>query len=93
MEDKKIEIRICVGTLCAVMGGSDLQLIDEYLPQEWLPHLNIVGSTCIGPCKDTSKGLKPPFVAINGEVIPEASITAIHRKVEQILKDEHLIDA
>ena len=75
MQKKKYEVVICSGTLCHVLGGSELPALGKYLPEEWKDIVEINGSSCMNHCKDTS--MKPPFVEIDGYVIQEASIQKI----------------
>lgn len=70
--DKKIEIKLCIGTLCYIMGGAELQLIEEDLPEEFQDRVRIITSTCLNHCYN-NKDKKPPFVEIDGEVISEAN--------------------
>lgn len=74
---KNIKIKICIGTLCYVMGGSELQLLEEHIPEEFKEKVDIIGSTCLDYCLNQKKFGKPPFAEINGEVIAGASINKI----------------
>jgi NADH:ubiquinone oxidoreductase subunit E len=78
-----ISIKICRGTVCHVMGGSELPLLSEMLPANLLEKVTIEGTTCIGACNDKSNR-KPPFVEVNGKIIEQASINKI---VEAIKKE------
>lgn len=80
--DHKIEIKICVGTLCYIMGNAELQLLQEKLPQQFRDKVRISTSTCLNHCYKL-KEHKPPFIEINGEVVSQASTN----KVINILKD------
>lgn len=82
--EEKIEIKICVGTLCYIMGNAELQLLKEKLPQQLRDRVKISTSTCLNHCYDL-KDKKPPFVEINGEVIAQASTS----KVINILKEKY----
>lgn len=83
MEEKKLTVKICTGTLCYVMGGAELQLIDEYLPEEILDRVDIKGAPCLDHCNHCD-GPKAPFVEVGGKVISEASVT----KVVEAIKEE-----
>lgn len=76
----KINLKICVGTMCYVMGGAELKDAAESLPPEVKEHLNITYSPCIG-CEE---GLQPPFIEINGKKI--AGVSKIN--LIQIVKEE-----
>ena len=78
---KKNMVTICTGTACFVMGGSDLLLLEEQLPDDLKAITNIEGSTCIGDCERSGQGKhqsdRAPFVRINGELIEQASVQKI----------------
>ncbi len=81
-----VEVKICVGTLCSVMGGSDLQLLDEHIPEEWESRVKIVGSTCLQLCHDEQHGGKPPYATVNGECVSSATINSILERIEVQLR-------
>jgi len=74
-------VTICTGTACFVMGGSELLLLDEQLPDDLKAVTDIEGSPCIGACKRSEYGKtqsdRAPFVKINGEVIEQANVQKI----------------
>ncbi len=82
-EHKEISIKVCTGTLCHVMGGSNLPALKELLPKEMAARIALKGSICLGACKDQNK--QPPFVLVNDVLIEEATIEKIK---EFILKSE-----
>ena len=45
---KKVNVKICVGTMCYVMGGAELRDVIESLPQNILEHLNVSYSPYLG---------------------------------------------
>lgn len=79
----KIRITICTGTACFVMGGSDLLLLEEQLPESLKEHVHITASTCIDVCQEDDQG-KPPFVEIDGVVMSEASIPKIVKYLNEL---------
>lgn len=82
---KKIELDICIGTTCFVMGADKLQEINEYFPAEWGNSVEIKASTCLGLCQNNEYS-KAPYVKIDGEIMPNASVekilVEIKRKIE-----------
>ena len=78
---KKHKVDICTGTTCFVMGGSELLLLEEQLPDDLKEVTKINGSPCIGICKHADYGKAQadhaPFVQIDGEVVDEASIQKV----------------
>jgi NADH:ubiquinone oxidoreductase subunit E len=82
--DKKVEIVICSGTLCYLMGGADLQLLFEHLPADLKDRVSIKGSPCLGLC-DLPENGKPPFVLINGRSVSQASIQTLIDEIQSEL--------
>jgi len=78
---KKHSVNICTGTTCFVMGGSELMLLEEQLPDDLKAVTEIKGSPCIGICKLADYGKAQsdhaPFVQIDGEVVDQASIQKV----------------
>ena len=83
---KKYKIKICTGTLCHVLGGSELPMLRNYLPDNLKKECEIRGSSCLGYCLD--KALTPPFAEINGEMVEAASIEKIVKELKSRNKDE-----
>ena len=48
---EKINVKICVGTMCYVMGGAELRDVIESLPHNILEHLNVSYSPCLESVK------------------------------------------
>ena len=65
---KKIEIKICMGTTCFIMCNSELQEIEKEINPAILPYIQILGSSCLGICKD-AQFKKIPCATIDGNII------------------------
>lgn len=83
---KKHTVVICTGTLCHVMGGSELPSLVDYLPEHYASRVTLKGSPCIEQCKNS--GLKPPFAEIDGELVPEASIEKLVNELKKRIKND-----
>ncbi len=81
---KKIQISICTGTLCHVMGGSNLPGLKSMLPEHIAEKVEIRGSICMDACKDKSK--KPPFVKIDDVLMEAATVEKIIAILEEKTK-------
>ena len=66
----KIELKICMGTMCYVMGGAELKAAIDSLPHEEREQIQISYSPCLGMCND---GGEPPYVQVNGRTIARVS--------------------
>jgi len=78
---KRHVVTICTGTACFVMGGSELLLLEEQLPDDLKAVTDIEGSPCLETCKRSGYGKTQsdhaPFVQIDGEVMEQASAQKI----------------
>ncbi len=80
---EKIKVTICCGTYCHVMGGAEVQLLDELIPPEMARHLDIRYSSCLGYCKEGYGN--PPFVKINGKYMSESNVEKIKQELLALL--------
>lgn len=53
--NKKINIQICTGTSCYVMGASELLMLEDLLPESIKDNVVITGSPCFGLCCSSGK--------------------------------------
>ncbi len=79
-----IKVKICSGTVCHVMGGSDLHMITEFLPDNLKNKVIVEGVPCLGFCNEPN-GLKPPFVQVNNKLISQASLSKIIENIQSEL--------
>lgn len=77
----KIEVKICMGTMCYVMGGAELKSIVASLPKEIKEAVNISYSPCLETCNNAGE---PPYIQVNGRIISRVS----KANFIQILKEE-----
>ncbi len=73
---KKINVSICLGTTCFVLGSSKLQNLEDYLPEHMLPFVEIQGVPCLNLCTNF-KYPKAPYVQVDNEIISEATVEKI----------------
>ena len=57
----KINVRVCLGTTCYVMGASELLGLLEGLPAELRGRIEVAGSNCLNLCQQGAFG-RAPFV-------------------------------
>jgi NADH:ubiquinone oxidoreductase subunit E len=86
MQGKKHQVVICTGTLCHVLGGSELPALGTYIPKEWNKIVDIKGSSCLEHCKNTS--MKPPFAEIDGTLIQEATIQKLIDHLKNCIEND-----
>ncbi|WP_047449273.1 hypothetical protein [Alistipes sp. ZOR0009] len=82
-----ITVKICTGTLCYVMGGSDLWTLQDILPENLKDRVFIKGSPCLGYCTN-EQPVKAPYAEVNGKVIREASVSSIIEVIKEELGGE-----
>jgi len=85
----KVQVQICVGTACHIMGAADLITIEDLVAERLRDRVEVKGISCLDLCKDEAHG-KPPFVIIDGETLAEATLDKVLRRIEQ--RAERLID-
>lgn len=83
---EKVQVKICLGTLCYVMGGANLPLLAEKLPPEMRGKVKVVGAPCLEYCNELGNE-KAPFVEINGKCVANASLNKVMALIEEELKD------
>lgn len=67
-----IELKICQGTTCYVMGAAQLATFATNLPADLRGHVRVTGCHCLGLCRDGAFG-GAPYVSIDGEVLAAAT--------------------
>lgn len=79
---KKIEIEICLGTTCFVMGASKLQELETLIPPKYRSLVEVKANTCMDLCKNATY-MKAPFVKVDGELITEANVEKVLNVLER----------
>ena len=74
--DKKLNVKICVGTYCYVMGGSKLNNLKSQLPDDLKEKVYVEASVCLG-CDKMTSDPKPPYAEVNGKLIEKANLDKI----------------
>ncbi len=80
-----IDLKICMGTMCYVMGGAELRGLVETLPEEIRQHLAVSYSPCLGTCDKA--GTPPPFIELDGEPIGGVSKNNLLQILKEALSD------
>lgn len=82
---EKINVKVCLGTTCFVMGSSNLQELIETVPAKYGEKVDVLGVPCLGLCSIDWEYSRAPYVKVDDEVIYEATVekvlTAIERKL------------
>ena len=82
-----VQLQICQGTTCYVMGASTLASWASELPEDIRDRVKVVGSHCLGYCND-GEFSRPPYVKVDDEVIAEATPEKILESIRKHLSVE-----
>ena len=80
----KIDLKICMGTMCYVMGGAELRALVDMLPEDVKQHLCVSYSPCLGVCD--IKG-EPPYIKLDGKIVAGVSKTNLLQIIKEALSD------
>lgn len=80
--DKKISVKVCLGTTCFVMGSSNLQELIETVPKKYGDMVEVAGVPCLGLCSIDWEFSKAPYVKVDDEVIKEATVEKVLSAIE-----------
>lgn len=83
---KNIDVEICFGTTCFVLGGSHLQELENALENDLKERVNIIPQNCLGLCKD-ERYSRAPFVKVNGQIIDGATVEKVINKIKSELNE------
>jgi len=73
---EKLLVKVCVGTTCYVLGGSELTDLARAIPAGWKDRVAVEGTVCLDLCR-TAQKLKPPFVLVGDQVVDQASVEKV----------------
>ena len=81
----KVEVKVCLGTTCFVMGGSNLQDLNEIIPQKYGNDVELSAANCLGLCSINWEYSKAPYVKVNEEVVSEATVEKVLEEIDKQL--------
>ncbi len=84
---KKIEVKVCLGTTCFVMGSSYLQELMDIIPKKYGEKVTVTGSPCLGLCSVNWEYSKAPYVRVDNEVVSEATIEKVLAEIDRNLEN------
>ena len=83
---QKIQVEICCGTACYLLGASQMMDLEEALPEDLKGRVEILPRTCLGLCERENIG-SAPFVRFgNGEVMSDASCDKVLVRIRQLVE-------
>ena len=81
----KVEVKVCLGTTCFVMGGSNLQELNDIIPQKYGDKVELSAANCLGLCSINWEYSKAPYVKVNEEVVSEATVDKVLEEIDKQL--------
>lgn len=82
----KVNVKICMGTTCFVMGASQLQDLVDIVKNKYGEYVEVSGSTCLNFCtQKDNEYAKAPYVTVNDTVISEATIDKVLQEIDRKL--------
>ncbi|HCB11373.1 MAG TPA: hypothetical protein DEO94_04395 [Cyanobacteria bacterium UBA11991] len=82
----KVNVKVCLGTTCFVMGSSNLQELIDLVPKKYGDKVDVAGSPCLGLCSIDWEFSKAPYVKVNDTVIKEATVEKVLEEIDKQLK-------
>ncbi|MBR6099225.1 NAD(P)H-dependent oxidoreductase subunit E [bacterium] len=86
---EKLVVKVCLGTTCFVMGGSNLQELSELVPQKYGDKVEVTGSPCLGLCSIKMEYAKAPYVKVGNEVVEDATVEKVIAAIEKHINNKN----
>ena len=86
----KVNVEICCGTACYLLGAMALMELEGNLPDDLAGKVTFEAKTCLGQCEDDRLG-GAPFVRFNGqEVMSRATPARVLDRCRELLSGEEV---
>ncbi len=82
MMEKKISVKVCLGTTCFVMGSANLQELIDTVPAKYGDKVEVSGVPCLGLCSIDWEFSKAPYVKVDDDVIKEATVEKVLKAID-----------
>lgn len=82
---EKISVKVCIGTTCFVMGGANLQELNDIIPKKYGDKVEVTPSNCLGLCSINWEYSKAPYVKVGEEVVSEATVERVLEEIDRQL--------
>ncbi len=82
---EKISVKVCTGTTCFVMGGANLQELNDIIPKKYGDKVEVMPSNCLGLCSINWEYSKAPYVKVGEEVVAEATVEKVLEEIDRQL--------
>jgi len=85
---EKINVKVCLGTTCFVMGSSNLQELMDTVPAKYGDAVDVIGVPCLGLCSIDWEFSRAPYVKVDNDVVYEATVEKVLSAIERKLGNE-----
>lgn len=83
----KIEVKICLGTTCFVLGNSELQDLQEELGEELSEYVEFIATSCLDLCKDAHYK-RVPCATVDGVVLENVNRAGLIKYIENLVREK-----
>jgi NADH:ubiquinone oxidoreductase subunit E len=80
-----MEIKVCVGTTCHLLGSSSLVEAINELPEEIKTKITLKYSTCFDKCQ---QAMRPPVINVDGEFFDDMNPVKMKEMIMQKAGEE-----
>ena len=82
---EKISVIVCLGTTCFVMGGSNLQELNDIIPRKYGDKVEVSADNCLGLCSINWEYSKAPYVKVDDDIVVEATVEKVLEAIDKKL--------
>lgn len=72
-----LEVKICSGTTCFIMGSSFLDELFDIIPQKFGDKVTVKQSPCLNQCSKSDTHSTAPYVTVGDVVISNATVDKV----------------
>lgn len=83
----KINLEICCGTTCYILGASKLMNVDDYISEDLRSMVEVSAVPCMNLCNSENLG-GAPYVKINGRIVSQAKAEEVAKVIRELAQSE-----
>ena len=78
----KVKVQVCMGTSCFVKDSSNLNKLNDIIPEKYGDKVEVEGTPCLRLCSIKLEASKVPYVKVNEEIVEEANVEKILKAID-----------
>jgi NADH:ubiquinone oxidoreductase subunit E len=82
----KIQVEICCGTACYLLGATELIDIEDTLPEDCRGRVEINARTCLELCERDNLGGAPYVRFYGSEIMPQATPEKVMTRILELVE-------